>query len=103
MLPTCLEHSSYIIKTGIAISNVDGTGYKSVTYHFGVTVNLTLTSGLSSNNRALSISPILFDVEISNFVCGRTLVLFVVAYYFGVTLSLTLTSVLFKSCTEHIS
>ena len=61
-----------------------------------VIVNLTLTSGLSSNNRVLSISPLLFDVEISNFVCGRTLVLLVVAYYFGVTLFLTLTSVLFN-------
>ena len=41
-------------------------------------MNLTLNSYLSSrNNCALSIFPILFDVEISNFVCGRTLVLLI--------------------------
>ena len=40
------------------------------------------------NNFVSSLSPILFHEEISNFVCGRTLVLLIVAYYFGVTMTL---------------
>ena len=35
-----------------------------------------------------------------DFLCGRTLVMLIVAYYF---MTLTLISVLFKQCTEHIS
>ena len=46
-------------------------GWRSVEYHFRVTVTLTLTSDLVyRKNRVRSISLILFEVGISNLVCG---------------------------------
>ena len=43
-------------------------------------VNVTLTSCLNSLK---IVSPTLFEVEISNFVCGCILILEIAAYYFG--------------------
>ena len=68
--------------------------------HLGVTV--ALTSGHSFRIMVSCISPLLFDVGISNFVCGYTLLLLNVAYYSLVTVIFTLTSFVFKMCTEHI-
>ena len=60
-------------------------------YHFWVTV--TLTSDLVfKNNRVRSISLILFEVGISNLVCGCILRGLSVTYHNWVTVTLDLTS-----------
>ena len=73
-------------------------GWRSVVYHFRVT--LTLTSDLvfivikcsSVPLRVRCISPILFEVGISNLMCGCILGWRSVAYHFWVTVTMTLTS-----------
>ena len=45
-------------------------GWRSVAYHFWVTLTLTSDLFFFYNNRVRSISLILFDIEISNLVCG---------------------------------
>ena len=84
-------------------------GWRSVAYHFRVTVTLTLTSDLvfivikcpSVPLRVRCISPIFFEVGIPNLVCGCILGWRSVAYYFWVTV--TLTSDLVLRIIVHIS
>ena len=75
-------------------------GWPSVSYHFRVTVNLTLTSDLvfivitmsvrlSVPLRVRRISPIFFEVGIPNLMCGCILGWRSVAYHFQVTGTLT--------------
>ena len=71
--------------------------WRSVAYHFRVTVILTLTSNLvfivikcpSVPLRVRCISPIFFEVGIPNLVCGCILGWRSVAYHFWVTVTLT--------------
>ena len=78
-------------------------GWRSVAYHFRVTVTLTLTSDLvfivvtmsvrpSVPLRVRCISPIFFEVGIPNLMCGCILGWRSVTYHFLVTVTLTLTS-----------
>ena len=75
-------------------------GWRSVAYHFRVTVTLTLTSDLvfivitmsvrpSVPLRVRCISPIFFEVGIPNLMCGCILGWRSVVYYFRVTVTLT--------------
>ena len=64
---------------------------------------MALASGVNSRIIVSCISLILFDVGISNFVCGYTLLLLIVAYYFLVTVTFTLTAFVYKMCMEPIS
>ena len=72
-------------------------GWRSVAYHFQVTVTLTLTSDLvfivikcpSVPLRVRCISPIFFEVGIPNLMCGCILGWRSVAYHFWVTVTLT--------------
>ena len=75
-------------------------GWRSVAYHFRVTVTLTLTSDLvfivitmsvrpSVPLRVRCISPIFFEVGIPNLICGCILGWRSVAYHFWVTVTLT--------------
>ena len=81
--------------------------WRSVAYHFWVTVTLTLTSDLvfivitmsvrpsvppSVPLRVRCISPIFFEVGNPNLMCGCILGWRSVAYHFWVTVTLTLTS-----------
>ena len=78
-------------------------GWRTVAYHFRVTVTLTLTSDLvfivitmsvcpSVPLRVRCISPIFFELGIPNLMCGCILGWGSVAYNFRVTVTLTLTS-----------
>ena len=78
-------------------------GWRSVAYHFRVTVTLTLTSDLvfivvtmsvrpSVPLRVRCISPIFFEVGIPNLMCGCILGWRSVTYHLRVTVTLTLTS-----------
>ena len=76
-------------------------GWRSVAYHFWVTVTLTLTSDLVSDLVFIvikcqsvplcvrCISPIPFEVGIPNLMCGCILGWRSVAYHFWVTVTLT--------------
>ena len=79
-------------------------GWRSVEYHFQVTLTMTLTSDLvfivitmsvrlsvrpSVPLRVRCISPIFFEVGIPNFMCGCILGWRNVAYHFRVTMTLT--------------
>ena len=75
-------------------------GWRSVTYHFRVTVTLTLTSDfvyivvtmsvrMSVPLRVQCISPIFFEVGIPNLMCGCILGWRSVAYHFPITMTLT--------------
>ena len=74
-------------------------GWRSVAYHFQVTVTLTLTSDLvfivitmsirPSRFPVRCISPIFFEVGIPNLMCGCILGWRSVAYHFWVTVTLT--------------
>ena len=71
-------------------------GWRSVAYHFQVTVTLTLTSDLAFLVITMSvplcvrcISPIFFEVGIPNLMCGCILGLRSVTYHFQVTVTLT--------------
>ena len=52
-------------------------------------------------NHIHNISPKLFDVVISNFVCACIFMLGIVAYYFRVTVALTSDLSCIKLCMEH--
>ena len=89
-------------------------GWRNVAYYFWVTVTLTsdlvfiiitMSVRLSDPLRVRCISPIFFEVGISNLMCGCILEWRSVTYHFQVTVTLTLTSDQFleKSCSEHIS
>ena len=78
-------------------------GWRSVSYHFRVTVSLTLTSDLVFIVITMSVRPsvplcvrcissIFFEVGIPNLMCGCILGWGSVAYNFRVTVALTLTS-----------
>ena len=71
-------------------------------YHFRVTVTLTLTSDLVFRIIIVrSISLILFEVGISNLVCGCIVGWQSVAYHNWVTVTLNLTSdLVYRNCIE---
>ena len=72
-LALCLVHISYIFLGRYSKFGVCGCilGWRSVSYHFQITVTLTFISDLAFfNNHVRSISLILFEIGIPNLVCG---------------------------------